>query len=52
LFSSVELKRKDYFIENHEVIIQYRGKDGKYRRKSVHPRLEEILNNYLILDER
>ena len=43
----LELKRKDYFIENYEVIIQYRGKGGKHRRKSVHPRLEEIINTYL-----
>lgn len=43
----LNLKRRDYYKENNDVIIQYKGKGGKFRRKLVHPRLEKILDNYL-----
>lgn len=44
----LNLKRKDYYKENGDVIIQYMGKGGKFRRKLVHPRLEEIIDDYLL----
>jgi site-specific recombinase XerD len=43
----LNLKRKDYYKENSDVVIQYKGKGGKFRRKLVHPRLEIILDEYL-----
>ncbi len=44
----LHLKRKDYYKENGDVVIQYMGKGGKFRRKLVHPRLEEIIDDYLL----
>jgi integrase/recombinase XerD len=43
----LNLKRKDYYKENKDVILQYKGKGGKFRRKLVHSRLEVILDEYL-----
>lgn len=43
----LNLRRKDYYKENSDVIIQYKGKGGKFRRKLVHPRLEKIIDDYL-----
>ena len=43
----LNLKRRDYYKENGDVVIQYMGKGGKFRRKLVHPRLEEIIDDYL-----
>ena len=44
----LNLRRKDYYKENGDVILQYKGKGGKYRRKLVHSRLEKILDDYLL----
>lgn len=43
----LNLKRKDYYKENTDVILQYKGKGGKFRRKLVHNRLEKIIDDYL-----
>lgn len=43
----LNLKRKDYYKENGDVIIQFKGKGGKFRKKLVHHRLEKIIDDYL-----
>jgi integrase len=43
----LNLKRKDYYKRNDEVIIQFKGKGGKFGEKHIHPRLEAILDDYL-----
>lgn len=43
----LNLKYKDYYKDNGNWIFQYKGKGGKYRRKLVHDRLKQIIDDYL-----